>query len=103
MRVIRFLSKFTFICNIAFLLFAFFRWMEIKRSVEGRNGELIPISMLKNLIITLGFAAIFINLFMNLIYLVLLLLKRLYVPRWLVISNFLLLLVQIYYFFYYLN
>ena len=103
MRVIRFLSKFTLICNIAFLLFAFFRWLEKKKAVHGSSGELVPFPILKDLIIILGFSAIFINVIMNLIYLILLMTKRLFVPRWIVLLNFIFLLIQLYYFSYYLN
>ncbi len=100
MKIVLFLSRFTFVCNIAFALFVFFRWLEIRKPAEVPGDRVVNIPFFKDLIITLGAAAIIINLIMNIIYFIFLLTGKLKVfPRWLIVSNFLFLLLQICYFF----
>ena len=99
MRVIRFLSKFTFICNLTFLVYVMLTWLEAKSKINGSPGNMLQIPFLKELIIILGYSAIFINFIMIIIYLVLLLTRRLFVPKWIVIANFVFLLIEIYYHF----
>ena len=102
MKVVLFFSRFTFICNIAFLLFILFRWIELKKVAHGSSDAVLPVPFLKNLVITLGFSAIIINLAMNVTYLLLLLTgnsKK--ITSWLVLVNFLFLILQVYYFFFY--
>ena len=102
MRLFRFLSKFTFICNIAFLLFVFFRWLEMRKSGHGAPDKVIPVPFLKDLIITLGYSAIVINLLMNIFYFLFLISGKLKgTPVLLPVINFIFLIVQIYYFFFY--
>ena len=101
MKVVLFFSRFTFICNIAFLLFIFFGMIERKKPAHGYSDMVFPAPYLKNLIITLGFSAIIINLAMNVVYLVLLLsANSKKISSWLVIANFLFLILQVYYFFF---
>lgn len=102
MKVVLFFSRFTFICNIAFLLFAFFRWIEVKKTSNPHSDVVLPVPFLKNLVITLGFSAIIINMAMNLVYLVFILSgnSKKILP-WLGIANFLFLILQVYYFFFY--
>ncbi|MEO7801146.1 MAG: hypothetical protein ABIR81_04065 [Ginsengibacter sp.] len=93
------LSKFTIICNIAFVLFIFFRWMEVQKNAAGKSGELISIPLLKELVIILGFTAIIINIIMHLVYLLLYFTKRYYmIPRRLALINFIFLAWQLFYF-----
>ena len=102
MKVVLFFSRFTFICNIAFLLFILFRWIELKKVAHGSSDAVLPVPFLKNLVITLGFSAIIINLAMNITYFLLLLTgnsKK--IRSWLVLVNFLFLILQVYYFFFY--
>ncbi|MEO5781772.1 MAG: hypothetical protein ABIQ07_00785 [Ginsengibacter sp.] len=100
MRLFNFLSKFTFICNIAFALFVLFRWMEIKKPVSGAGDKLIAVPFLKDLVITLGFSAIAINLLMNIFYLLFLVRGKLKnMSLLLPVINFIFLVVQIFYFF----
>jgi len=101
MKVISFFSRFAFICNIAFLLFVFFSKLEAKKPViQGRNTvEAVP--FFKDIIITLGFSAIVINLLMCLVYVMLIVShKQLYIPKWLAIINFIFLVLQFIYFFF---
>ncbi|MEP6615682.1 MAG: hypothetical protein ABJA57_03845 [Ginsengibacter sp.] len=104
MKVVLFFSRFTFICNIAFLLFIIFRWIEVKNTLRAQGDVVFPVPFLKSVVITLGFSAIVINLAMNIVYLLLLLFPRSKkFSSWLVITNFLFLILQVYYFFFYKN
>jgi hypothetical protein len=104
MKVVSFFSRFTFICNIAFLLFVFFSWQQPKQPVKSASGTVLHVPFAKELIITLGFTAIIINMIMNIVYLFVLSSGRLKaLPRWLIITNFLFLLLQFCYFFLFNN
>src|SRR5688572_23466481 len=101
MRVVLVFSKFAFICNIAFLAFAFFRWLEKRKPAATPADIVIPVPFIKELIIILGFTAIFINLIINVVYLIFLLsgtFKQL--PQRLSMANALFLLLQFFYFFF---
>ena len=97
MKFIRSLARVTLICNICFVVCVIIRAMEEREKVNGMPGNLLPIPFVKELIIILGFLAIFINAIMTLICVVLLLRKRLEIPLWLVVINFLFLLIEIYF------
>src|SRR5689334_10560097 len=101
MKVVLFFSRFTLICNTAFLLFAFFAWMESRNPVKSIAADrAIGLPFLKELIVILGFTAIIINFLTNFIYLVCLFSGRLkLLPGWLVMTNFLFLVLEFYYFF----
>lgn len=100
MRAVLFLLRFTFICNLAFLLFVFFSRTEAVDPAKAGGDMLVGLPFVKGLIITLGFTAILVNGIMNIVCLFLLLSRRLrLLPRWLIITNFLFLLLQVYYFF----
>src|SRR5688572_25000895 len=101
MRLFRFLLKFTFICNIAFLLFVFFRWMEMSKPVNTQAANrVVDVPFFKDLIIVLGVSAIIINLLMNIFYF-LLRGKLKGIPIWLPVVNFIFLIIQVFYFFIY--
>ena len=101
MRLFNFLLRFTFLCNIAFLLFVFFRWLEMKKPVNGGGDKLVAVPFFKDLVITLGVSAIVINLLMNVFYVLFLVRgKSNNIPVWLPLINFLFLLVQVIYFFF---
>ena len=101
MKLISFFSKFTFICNISFLLFLLFRKIEAKKIINSDSRDAVAtIPFFKNLIIILGFSAIVINLIMCMIYLVAVLSRRSFLlPKWLAAINFVFLIVQFYFFF----
>lgn len=102
MRLFNFLSKFTFICNIAFLLFVFFRWMEMQKEVTGSANTVVAVPYFKGLIITLGMCAIIINLLMNIFFVLFLMRGKLKgASLWLPVINFIFLIVQVFYFFFY--
>jgi ABC-type bacteriocin/lantibiotic exporter with double-glycine peptidase domain len=101
MRTLLFLSRFTFICNIAFLLFAFFRWLENSSHASGSADVISRVPFLKELIILLGFCAIFINIIMCVVYIILMAMRKKELPWVFICTNFLFLIIQIIYFFYY--
>ena len=102
MKIVRFLSRVAFICNISFLLFIFFRWMEVGKPAAQGGEALQSVPLFKDIIITLGIIAIVLNIALAIIYLIFLFSGKISrVPRWLVLINILFLLVQVYYFFFF--
>ena len=100
MKLISFFSKFTFICNISFLLFILFRKIEAKKVISDSGSGAAAIPFFKNLVIILGFSAIVINLIMCIVYLVAVLSKKSFLlPKWLAAINFVFLIIQFYFFF----
>ncbi|RYY90206.1 MAG: hypothetical protein EOO15_03485 [Chitinophagaceae bacterium] len=89
MRLVLFLSRVAFVCNVFFLLALLLR-MGLPAKDEAVASTIV--------ISGYALAAIF-NPLVNLIYLVLLLRRRLVatVPRWLALANFIFLLLQIQY------
>jgi hypothetical protein len=88
MRLVRFLSRVAFICNICFLLATFTQWLPA-----------LPDNALLSDIIVLGYlVSVLINVLVNCIMLVLLLIGRLRVsavPIWLLVANAVFFIVQI--------
>jgi hypothetical protein len=88
MRLLRFLSRLAFICNICFLVASSLRYLPA-----------LPDNALLSDIIVLGyFVSIGVNFFVNLIVIILFVLRRIWaagVPRWLLIVNFIFFVVQI--------
>lgn len=102
MKLVAFFSRFTFICNIAFLLFIIFSRLESKKAATGGDKNMVDtIPFFKSLVITLGFSAIIINLIMCLVYGIILGMSKKYLlPKWLPLINFIFLIVQFYFFFF---
>jgi hypothetical protein len=102
MKIVAFFSRFTFICNIAFLIFLVFNRLEWGRVGTGGNSNVVDtIPYFKSLVITLGFSAIIINLLMCMVYAVILLMSKKYLlPKWIPMINFVFLIVQFYFFFF---
>ncbi|HWB91491.1 MAG TPA: hypothetical protein VG605_06545 [Puia sp.] len=88
MQLLRFLSRLAFICNICFLVASALRYLPA-----------LPDNELTSDIIVLGYiVAILVNLFVNLIVVILFLLRRVWaagVAHWLLIVNFVFFIVQI--------
>jgi hypothetical protein len=80
MRLVRFLSRVAFICNICFLVASFSRWLPA-----------LPDNAIISDIIVLGYlVSVLINILVNLLVLVLLLIGRLRaaaIPVWLLVVN----------------
>ena len=101
MKVISFLSRFTLICNIAFILFIFFSKIEAKKPVSHGRDIVDTIPFFKSLVITLGFSAIIINLLMCIVYAIIIIIgKRSILSKWLTAVNFVFLIFQFCYFFF---
>ena len=91
MRWLLFLSRIAFICNLFFLLTVLLQW----RNIIGNEQVVSTV-----IIVGYFFAVIIFNPFVNLSYLVTLLRKKPlfnFVPRWLVLTNFIFLLLQLQY------
>ncbi|HVS96700.1 MAG TPA: hypothetical protein VHE54_09435 [Puia sp.] len=88
MRLIQFLSRLAFICNICFLLASFTQWIPAP-----------PENALLSDIIVLGYlGALVVNLIVNLAIVILFVagrLRRTGIPGWLLIVNFVFFIVQI--------
>lgn len=100
MKLISFFSRFTFICNISFVLFVIFNKIEAKKAIVGGRDTVAAIPFFKDLIIILGFSAIVINFLMCLVYLFVIFARKSFLlPKWLAIINFIFLAVEFYFFF----
>ncbi len=97
----RFFSKIVFICNCCFIAAVILRFVENANKKKGNfNGNII-LQPLESTLVVLGYGAIFINLVFNLFVLVMLSQKKdLKIPRWLIWTSFIFLIIQIYYFFF---
>jgi len=95
-------SKIAFICNVSFVVFIMLAYIELNNKKTKVDDNIMPLPFVTGTLVVLGQFAIFINLIFCLIALILLLSKKMkQIPQWLVIVNFLFLLVQVYYFFIY--
>ena len=98
----RIFSRITFLCNLSFLLFIILQYVELNSKKNNSNDGIIPLPFLTGTLVILGQLAIFINFIFCLILVIFMLRKKvLPVPRWLVIVNFIFLLLQVFYFFIY--
>lgn len=101
MKVISFFSRLTIICNFCFLLFIFLGKLEAGKPATQSSDKVVPVSYFADIIITLGISAIIINLLMCIVYSVIVIIGRQQLlPKWLVIVNFLFLILQFLYFFF---
>jgi hypothetical protein len=95
-------SRITFLCNLSFLLFIIFRYIEFSTKTEKGNDNLVQLPFVTGTLVILGQLAVFINFIFCLVILAFLLLKKVSpVPKWLVVVNFLFFLVQVFFFFIY--
>jgi hypothetical protein len=101
MKIISFLSKFTVICNIAFVIFALVNKFGTNLPKDTGGEGIPPLNIFKNIIITLGFSAIVINLGMCLVYSIILMMGRKeIIPKWIALINLGFLVFQFYFFFF---
>ncbi len=98
---LHFFSKIVFICNLCFIAAVILRWIENANKKKGNFDGAIKLQPLESTIAILGYGAIIINFIFNMILLVMLLLKKeQQLPKWLIWFNFLILIIQVYYFFF---
>lgn len=97
----RFFAKVIFICNCCFILSVILRWVENANKQKGNFDGIIRLQPLESTIVILGYTAIIFNFIFNAIVLFFLVKKKeLLVAKWLIWFNFLLLLIQVFYFFF---
>lgn len=95
-------SRTAFICNISFVVFVILQYIEFNSKKNKGSENILPLPFVTGTLVILGQLAIFINLASCMVALGLLAAKKINpAPRWLVITNFIMLLVQVYYFFIY--
>lgn len=95
----KFFSKITFICNLGFLVFIALRFIDFTDKKPSAGNYIQPLPFITGNLVILGQLAIFLNLIFCFIVGVLFFLKKTpMVARWLLMSNFLLLFIQVYYF-----
>lgn len=98
---LRFFSKIVFICNLCFIAAVILRWVENANKKKGNFDGVIKLQPLESTIVVLGYGAIIFNLVLNITFLSLFLLKKdIQVQKWIVWFNFLILVLQVYYFFF---
>jgi hypothetical protein len=98
---LRFFSKIVFICNLCFIAAVILREVENANKKKGNFDGAIKLQPLESTVVILGYGAIIINVILNLVILAMVLLKKNQpLPKWLIWFNFLILLVQVYYFFF---
>jgi hypothetical protein len=98
---LRVFSKIVFICNLCFIAAVILRWVENANKQKGDFSGVIKLQPLESTIVVLGYGAIVINFIFNLVLLVMLLIKKeQQLPKWLIWFNFLILIIQVYYFFF---
>ena len=92
-------SKITFLCNLSFLVTVILRYIELNNKKNKTGDGIVPLPFITGILVILGQLAIFLNLVYCLLIVVLWVSKRKkQMPVWLVVFNFILLFVQVYYF-----
>ena len=91
-------SKISFICNVSFIIFIILGYIEIGNKKNKVSGSVMPLPFLTGTLVILGKFAIVINFLYCITVLVLILTRKVkQIPQWIVIANFIFLLMQIYY------
>ena len=95
----KFFSKITFICNLGFLVFIVLRFIDFTDKKPSNENGILPLSFVTGNLVILGQFAIFLNLIFCVFIGVLFLFKKTpLVAAWLLIVNFLFLIIELYYF-----
>jgi len=93
-------NKLVFICNIACIVTAILRLVEIQRKATGVNGHLTPLPPIEGIVAILGYGAIFINFIFVLTFIILSLRGKAILPKWITYFNVIMFPVQVWYFFF---
>ncbi|HVZ96314.1 MAG TPA: hypothetical protein VG847_05530 [Chitinophagaceae bacterium] len=100
MKIASFFSRFAVICNGSFVVYLILKEIESRRHLSGKSDLTIPVPFLKDIIITLAVASIFVNIAMLTWYIILFSIgKRKLIPVWLAAVNVAFLIFQSWYFF----
>ncbi len=98
----RHFSKFTVLCNLAFLASVVLWYIEFHNKQAGHNERVIQLPWLESSLVILGYGAIIVNLFFLLICFIFVSLKvRLKVPQWMIIFNVIMFICQVYFHFFF--
>ena len=84
MRGLIFIARVTLICNFCYLIFVFGRYFDLSNLHH----------LLTSTLVTLGLIAVVLNFLMNFIWLISVLFKKKWIPKYLGIINFLFLIFQ---------
>lgn len=93
-------NKLVFICNIACIVTAILRLVEIQRKVTGVKGHITPLPPIEGIVAILGYGAIFINFIFVLTFIILSVKGKPVLPRWITYFNVIMFPVQVWYFFF---
>lgn len=93
-------NKLVFICNIACIVTAILRLVEIQRKASGTNGHLTALPPIEGIVAILGYGAIFINFIFVLTFIILSLKGKKIQPGWITWFNVIMFPVQVWYFFF---
>ena len=97
----KFFSRVVFICNCCFIIAVVLRLVENAHKKNGNFNGAIQINPIESTLVVLGYGAIYINLIFNFfLWGLFMSKKKLSVTRWLIWTNFLFLILQVYYFFF---
>ena len=97
----RFFAKFVFVCNICFLASVILRFIELSRRTTGNLDSAIPFQPLESTIIVLGYSAIFFSVAFFCVFMYKKLRRKpVFLPACVVMTNLLMLPVQVWYFFF---
>ena len=97
----KFFSRVVFICNCCFIIAVVLRLVENAHKKNGNFNGAIQINPIESTLVVLGYGAIYINLIFNFFLWGLFMSKKKpSVTRWLIWTNFLFLILQVYYFFF---
>lgn len=97
----RFFSKITVICNICFLAYVVFWFIEMGNQRAGTGNQVLPLPWLEGLFVMLGYIAIFVNtLFLLLAFIFYSLKMNIKIPRWIIIFNVIIFCCQVYFHFF---
>ena len=92
-------SKIAFVCNVSFIISIILGYIELGNKKNKVTGSVMPLPFLTGTFVILGQLAILINFLFCITVLVLILSRKMkQIPQWIVIANFIFLLMQIYYF-----
>ena len=95
----RFFSKVVFISNVCFIIAVALRLIENLRKKDIVFSGAVKINPVESSFVVLGYSAIIFNALFNLTILIFYISKQqIKIPRWIICFNFILLVIQLYYF-----
>ena len=98
----RIFSKFIYLCNLCFVASVILRFWENASKKAGTVNAVVKLQPLQNTLVILGYSAVVFNFVYHLFLLGFLAKKSTNaLPKWIIWVNFLFLIVQVYYFFFY--